>query len=710
MTNILKTLPQGSPLSEEQISYLTEYFSVQSSLVSSSDTVGSSCVVMFGTQTGNAESVANDIAQKLNATVMDMADVEPEHLKIMTQIVIVASTYGDGEQTDNAQIMWDACHDIGALPNLQYAVLALGDTAYDLFCQAGEDWDTLLQKSGATRVQDTVKLDVDYEEEAEAWGDALIPIFGSSLKSDAVADISIMFGTQTGNSESVARDIANLFNVEPIDMADVDGEAFKAMNNIVIVTSTYGDGEQPDNAQIMWDACQEISDMTGKKYAVLALGDTAYDLFCQAGEDWDTLLQKAGATRVQDTAKLDVDYEEEAETWASQLKSSFGEIATLESAITTTTPSEPGHKSIYTKSNPYMGTMLTNKTLSGDNSSKQVCHFEFDINDPEMSYEAGDALGIIALNSDTLIEAILKAGNWTGEEGIQGVALREVLRTKEIRLPSKDLIKTVAEKSNNKTLLAMLDDKSAMADYLYGREVADVLQDCTTDFKAGDFAALLKPLAHRLYSISSSPNAHKGQVHLTVAAVRYDFSNRQCEGVASCFLADRTKAGDKVAMFLHANKNFSIPNNDEAPMIMVGPGTGIAPFRGFIEERMSRGATGDNWLFFGDRTRSEDYLYKDQLQAWESNNTLRLSLAWSRQEGVPKTYVQNKMLAEGGDIFVALEKGGYFFICGDASRMAKDVEAALLEIISTHGAMPVEKAMKYLDIMKKEKRYVRDVY
>ena len=711
MTNILNTLPDNSPLSEEQKAYLATYFTDKADAFTSDNTKSSSCVVLFGSQTGNAESVAYGLGTKLGgATVMDMSDVDMDTFKAMKQVVIITSTYGDGEHPDNGQIMWDACKDIDGLSHMEYAILGLGDTAYDLFCQSASDWDVLLEKAGANRVLDTVKLDVDYEDEAESFGDALVPIFGNTADDSGIPDISILFGTQTGNAQNIADDIATLFNTQAIDMGDVDINTFKAMNNVIIVTSTYGDGEHPDNGQIMWDACKDIDGLSHMKFAILGLGDTAYDLFCHSAQEWETLLEKAGANKVQDTAKLDVDYEDQAQDWTNGLQESFGHIETIASTTSAPVQASPVHKSIYTKSNPFMGTMITNTTLSGANSSKQVCHFEFEIADPEMAYEAGDALGIIPLNSDALIDAILQAGNWTGEEGISGKDLRTVLSTQEIRNPSKDLISAVAEKSKDASLNALLDDKTAMNDFLYGREVIDFLTDYNVKFKASEFVSLTKPLAHRLYSISSSPNAHKDEVHLTVAAVRYDFNNRKCEGVASCYMADRVKIGQKVAMFMHANKNFSVPNDDTVPMIMVGPGTGIAPFRGFIEERMSRGATGDNWLFFGDRTATDDYLYQDQLEAWENDNKLRISLAWSRQDGIDKTYVQNKMLEQGADLFKALEQGGYFYVCGDASRMAKDVEATLLEIIATFGAMSVDKAIVYLDTLKKEKRYVRDVY
>ena len=248
-----------------------------------------------------------------------------------------------------------------------------------------------------------------------------------------------------------------------------------------------------------------------------------------------------------------------------------------------------------------------------------------------------------------------------------------------------------------------------MDKFIWGREIVDFLNDYNVSFSEQEFLELLNPLQHRLYSISSSPKTHSGEVHLTVATLKYKFNGRDCEGVASCFLADRLKKGDKVGLFMHPNKSFSIPQDNTAPMIMVGPGTGIAPFRGFIQERIERNATGENWLFFGDRTRN-DYLYQETLEKWQEQGKVRLSLAWSRENNKQKTYVQNLMLKEGADLFNALEKGGYFFVCGDASKMAKDVDATLLEIVARFGAMSIDKATNYINELKKQKRYVRDVY
>ena len=525
----------------------------------------------------------------------------------------------------------------------------------------------------------------------------------------ASSSLHILYASQTGNAEGVAHDLGDATGGTVMDISDVSAEQLAGFSDVVIVSSTYGDGEHPDNGQILWDSVQDI-DKLSCNYAVLGLGDTAYDFFCKSAEDWDAFFESKGAKRLLDTLKLDVDYEDQANEWITTVKDKFGTTTATNTTPEKTTPAT-AHKSKYTKSNPYMATILTNKNLSGDNSSKQVLHFEFDINDPDMAYEAGDALGVIPINSDALVGDIITAGGFDGTKQFDGNSLSDILKNeKEIRTPNKDILSTIAEQSGDKQLGDLLNDTNALNDWLWGRELIDILQDYNHSLDEQQFLELLKPLQHRLYSISSSPNKHSGEVHLTIAAVRYEFNGRDCQGVASCFLADRLPIGEKVGLFMHPNKNFSVPDDNTAPIIMVGPGTGIAPFRAFLEERIARDATGDNWLFFGDRTQADDFLYQDELQQWEQQGKLRLSLAWSRDESTPKTYVQDLMKQQGQDIYDQLNNGGYFYVCGDASRMAKDVDATLLEIVSTFGAMSIDKANDFISELKKQKRYVRDVY
>ena len=540
----------------------------------------------------------------------------------------------------------------------------------------------------------------------------------SSDKENLQQTSAILFASQTGNAESIALDLADKLKAfSVIDMAEISAQDFRSLKQAVIITSTYGEGEHPDNGQILWDSMQQESGITlgSMEYAVLGLGDTAYEEFCKAAEDWDAFLRGLGARPLLNLVKLDVDYEAHTNEWMERLVAVCNDKTATIPSKKTPPPKLQKKKSVYSKSNPFMSTLLQRRLLSGQSSSKQVFHFSFAANDTDMRYSVGDTLGVIPSNSDTLVNGILGSGGWTGDEEIAGATLKDELKYKwEIRLPNTTFITAVLERTRDKKLHNIFKDKEAREDFLYGREVLDFLREYQPSFTPQEFVKLLKPLQHRLYSISSSPKYHPGEVHLTIVNVEYTFSGRPCQGVASCFLSQRANVGEKVPIFIHPNRSFSIPEDGTAPIVMVGPGTGIAPFRAFMQERLAREATGENWLFFGDRTRKDDFLYEQELCAWQKQGKLRLSLAWSREtsarQASKKNYVQDRMLEEGKDIFILLERNGHFFVCGDAKRMARDVEATLLEIIATHGAMTVEKAVAYLNALKKEKRYVRDVY
>jgi sulfite reductase (NADPH) flavoprotein alpha-component len=368
-----------------------------------------------------------------------------------------------------------------------------------------------------------------------------------------------------------------------------------------------------------------------------------------------------------------------------------------------------------TKDNPYQSKLLVNRLLT-EGSDKETRHFELSLEGSSLSYEPGDSLGVIPQNSPQVVDDLLKAVGLTGEESVQvgeaGLALRDSLT---FRLACTTLSKIQIKKFNEFSKADKLTDlllpanRDAFADYLWGRELIDLfLEFPQPGMSADDFVGLLRPMPPRLYSIASSIKAHEEQVHLTVAIVRYDTHGRKREGVCSSYLADRV--GASIPSYFHPNKNFKLPQDGNVPIIMVGPGTGIAPFRAFIEERRALGSTGKNWLFFGDRSSKTDYLYGEEWEKYRSDGLLtELDLAWSRDQA-EKEYVQHKMLAKGGELFAWLQDGAYFYVCGDASRMAKDVDLALRQIAATEGRMPEEDAAKWVKSLQKEKRYLKDVY
>jgi sulfite reductase (NADPH) flavoprotein alpha-component len=363
-------------------------------------------------------------------------------------------------------------------------------------------------------------------------------------------------------------------------------------------------------------------------------------------------------------------------------------------------------KSQYNRKNPFPAKLLVNRLLTAENSSKETRHYEISIAGSGLSYEAGDALCVVPTNCPDLVTDILKAIK------CEGADLENALRTQfEIKTPSKEFLQELALRSGNQELNNVLNDKEALSKYLWGRDTLDLLlQNPSVEFSAAEFVALLKPLQHRAYSISSSGKANPETVHLTVASVRYNAFERSHKGVCSTFLADLTDEATEIRCFFTPNKVFRVPDNNDLPIIMVGPGTGIAPFRAFLQERHTRGAKGKNWLFFGDRNAETDFIYRDELEKMGNSRLLnRLDLAFSRDQE-EKIYVQDKMREHGAELFYWLEQGGYFFVCGDAYRMAKDVDKALHDVIATHGNKTEQQAIDYVNQLKKDKRYVRDVY
>ena len=544
---------------------------------------------------------------------------------------------------------------------------------------------------------------------------------GAAAPAAEAADVKyldILFGTQTGNAESVADDAAALartkgFTPRLAEMDDVSMEQLATMQNLIVVVSTYGEGEMPDNAHIFWDALSASTAprLENLTYGVLALGDTSYDEFCQAGKLVDTRLEQLGAKRLGARVDCDVDFEDAAEAWIAATIPDAGSVAAAAPAAEAIPKKE---KSGWGRKNLYLSTMLDNHIVSGAKSAKEIRHIAFDLGDSGMTYEAGDALGVMPVNAPDLVQSWLDRLGAGAETDISGQPLGDLLTTGlEIMTPSRDLIRAIEPLAKNDELSHVVGngDKEALEHFLWGKDALDLLNlnpDLALD--PAQVISWLKPLQHRAYSISSSPKAHPGEVHLTVAAVRWMYENRPHRGVCSTFLADHVPEGASAGIFMSPNKSFRVPEDDSVPMIMVGPGTGVAPFRAFLEERRERGASGANWLFFGDQHRASDFIYEDEISAMSASGLLtRLDLAFSRDQA-EKIYVQNRMVENGKDLFAMLEEGGHFYVCGDATRMAKDVDAALHQIIETQGGMTPEAATEYVNRLKREKRYVRDIY
>ncbi|MBK1855810.1 sulfite reductase subunit alpha [Verrucomicrobiaceae bacterium 5K15] len=531
--------------------------------------------------------------------------------------------------------------------------------------------------------------------------------------------ITILWGSQTGNSEVLAKKTGKAlakvgFTPNIVDMAEYDHAQLASEEHLLIITSTYGDGDPPDNAMDFhaWLLSDEAPKLENLKYSVLALGDTDYPDFCICGIEFDQRLAALGAEKIHDRIDCDVDYDDNFALWRSGILAALGTESVATESVEDEGPQGFGKK------NPFPSEILKNYNLNGEGSSKQTQHIELSLDGSELQYEAGDALGVMPLNPPALVDEILAALPFNTKEEVPlpggGEApLRDALIAHyDIRKLTKAFLVAWQKRSGSPMLRAIIesDDKVAIDDFIWGRELVDLVLDHPADFEDGeDFVSVLKKLQPRLYSIASSPKAHPGEVHLTVAIVRYHSHYRDRGGVCSTFLSDRSE-GLKPGVFVHTNKAFRLPENTDTDVIMVGPGTGIAPFRAFLEERQATEAKGRNWLFFGDQHVSCDFLYEEELKGMQENGTLtRLDTAFSRDQK-EKIYVQNRMLENGAELWQWLENGASFYVCGDASRMAKDVDAALTKIAQDHGGMSELQAVDYIKDLRKEKRYCRDVY
>ncbi|MCJ8323685.1 MAG: sulfite reductase flavoprotein subunit alpha [Rhizobiales bacterium] len=546
----------------------------------------------------------------------------------------------------------------------------------------------------------------------------------SDSSAPATRPLTVLFGTQTGNAETIGENIEAMagdygLTATLLDMDDIEIEALADIERLLVICSTYGEGEMPDNAEILWEALSEddAPKLDKVNFSILALGDKSYDDYCKAGIDWDARLAELGANRVTDRVDCDVDFEDDADKWCIAALEAIKDTGSApEAGATPTAPKaapKPKAKPEFDRKNPFPATILVNKLISGKNSSKEIVHYELDLAGSGLSYEAGDALNIVAQNDPELVNLTLAHLGLSGDELIDDVKLSAALRfTYDIKLPTGPFLDAVAAHSGDDELNRLLEnnDREALNDYLWGRDVLDFIIDQKVTFGADEFVNLLRKLQPRAYSISSSAKAHKDEVHLTISSVRYQSFDRKHEGIASCYLADRVGENDKVGVYFSPNKAFRVPENGDMPIIMVGPGTGIAPFRAFLEERVATEAKGDNWLFFGDRKAEDDYIYQDEIEAWQKSGILtKLDLAFSRDQK-DKIYVQTRMKQAGAELFNWLERGGYFYVCGDATHMAKDVDQTLQDIIAEHGKLDAAGVKAYMNGLKKAKRYVRDVY
>ncbi|MFM7945755.1 NADPH-dependent assimilatory sulfite reductase flavoprotein subunit [Hafnia paralvei] len=540
------------------------------------------------------------------------------------------------------------------------------------------------------------------------------------------ASITVISASQTGNARRVSEQLrddltAAGLSVTLVNAGDYKFKQIAQEKLLLVVASTQGEGEPPEEAVALhkYLFSKKAPQLTGTAFAVFGLGDTSYENFCQTGKDFDTRLGELGAERLLDRADADVDFKAAAEAWRKQV------VEVLKQRVPQATPAQAQASvagsvaqvlsSPYSKESPLTATLAVNQKITGRNSDKDVRHLEIDLGDSGLSYQPGDALGVWYHNDPDLVEEIIGLVWRTGDEKItlngQTLTLREALTDHlELTQNTTVIVEKYASLSRDERLIELLADKHQLQQYAQTTPLPDMIRQAPADLDAEQLVALLRPLTPRLYSIASAQEEVGNEVHITVGVVRYDVEGRARTGGASGYLADRLEEEGELRVFIEHNDNFRLPANPQTPVIMIGPGTGIAPFRAFIQQRAAEGAEGLNWLFFGNPHFTEDFLYQVEWQRYVKEGVLsRIDLAWSRDQN-HKVYVQDKLREQGAEVWRWIEKGAHIYVCGDANRMAKDVEQALLELLAEHGGMDAEQADEFLSELRVERRYQRDVY
>lgn len=536
--------------------------------------------------------------------------------------------------------------------------------------------------------------------------------------------LTILYGSQTGNAKGVAqayKDKVEAAGVpcQVVSMADYKPRQLKSETHVAIVVSTHGEGEAPDDAAELHEFVggKKAPKFDGLKYAVLGLGDTSYEFFCQTAKDFDERLAKQGAKSILERVDCDVDYETPAQEWGDKLlalvKDDFSQAPQAVAAVPAGVATTGGQT--YTKKSPFKATLIDSVKITSRDSVKDIRHVEISLEDSGIVYQPGDALGVWFTNDAALVEELIGLVEASAQDAVsigdQSLSLAEALTKKlELTLSYPGFVKAYQAATQNEALAKLLAEPAELRAYLADRQIIDIVRDYPAKVAAQVLVDALRPLTPRLYSIASSQAEVEEEVHLTIGHVDYQAFGSRHQGGASGFLCERLEEGAEVEVFIENNDNFRLPANPDTPVIMVGPGTGIAPFRSFIQERDVQGAEGKNWLFFGNPSFTQDFLYQVEWQGYVKSGLLtNITLAFSRDQE-QKIYVQHRLLEHGKEVFQWLEDGAHFYVCGDATRMAKDVEAALLSIIQQHGGKSEQDAKQYLVDMRKAKRYQKDVY
>ncbi len=557
-------------------------------------------------------------------------------------------------------------------------------------------------------------------------GDSTATPAAAATSAAPAEKLTILYGSHTGNGKKVAEQAAEAaaargLQAEVRDMNDYPGRQLAQEQNLLVIVSTHGEGEPPVSAEELHQFLggPRAPKLPKLKFAVLALGDKSYLHFCQTGKDFDERLAALGATRLLDRVEADVAYKAPATQWVADVLAKLATnpaVTAGPSATAAAVVAEPLPAAQFSAENPWPAKVLESIQLNGRGSDKETHHIELDLTGSGLTYAPGDALAVRPRNHDPLVEEVLRAARLSDtapvQLGAESLPLAAALASRrELTVLTRDVLERYAALAPHAELHGLLADTSRLQPYLYGRDVADLLLDFPTDqLTAQALTDTLRPLPTRAYSIASSLLAHPDEVHLTVGAVRYQAHGRQKQGVCSSLLADRVAVGDEVRVFVEHNEYFKLPKDPAADIIMVGAGTGIAPFRAFVEERAELGASGRNWLFFGNPHFTTDFLYQAEWQQHLKRGGLaRLDVAFSRDQAA-KVYVQDRLLERSRDVFGWLENGAQFYVCGDKSRLGHAVQSALAQVVQKEAGLSPEDAAAYVKNLKKQRRYLEDVY
>ncbi|PYE50260.1 sulfite reductase (NADPH) flavoprotein alpha-component [Paenibacillus barcinonensis] len=567
-------------------------------------------------------------------------------------------------------------------------------------------------------------------------GVATAPQTGLALQAEPVPaagapvvsrEVTVLYGSQTGNSIGLSKKIAKKLEEQGLQvslssMGDFKPNGLKKIENLLIVVSTHGEGEPPDNAISFHEFLnsKRAPKLDGLRYSILALGDTSYEFFCQTGKDFDKRLQELGGTALVPRVDCDVDFDEPAAEWMNDVLASLSSTSAATGTVSSEaiTAAVSSGESEFNRTHPFKAEVLENLNLNGRGSDRETRHIELSLEGSNLDYEPGDSLGVFPENHPRLVDELIAAMDWKADErvtvnknGDQLSVYEALLRHYEITAVTKPVVEQLAKLNPESGLAALLADDSEFRNVMNSCDLLDLVQDYSLKgINAGAFLAVLRKIPARLYSIASSSKSFPDEVHLTVRTVRYEARGRERYGVCSVHLAERIQAGDTLPVYIQHNPNFKLPQNPDTPIIMVGPGTGVAPFRAFLGEREEIGAEGKAWLFYGDQHFSTDFLYQTEWQRWLKDGVLtKMDVAFSR-DTEQKVYVQHRMLEHSKELYQWLQEGASIYICGDEKKMAHDVHAALITILQQEGGLSPEQAADYMTRLQHEKRYQRDVY